>query len=237
MREKRILFFRSLLAWLLGVAITSNIIAQESCPLPDKLTFSSFKHPKVQQSIQPLLVQAYKGLGIEVEFIVTSSYRDLLLVSDYVISGSSIFAEDIIDTLPDVIKVQPSLIKVAYILLCNQGVRCENDILIERSDQHWVAVSTAMSKGLKRHYPHLPLENLFITTEVKNIISALKKKRVDYGLYPISAIELGGLKEIPEGLNYSVLYEINSYHVINKELMCLQPQISASITAELAKFK
>ncbi|GAB2998840.1 hypothetical protein [Psychrosphaera aestuarii] len=208
-----------------------------SCPVPKQLVFSSLRHPKIQKDIQPVLKRAYKRLGIEVDFVVTSSYRDLLLVSENKLMGSAAFAEDIIDTVPNVLPVYPPLTAMSYVLLCQKGVVCDSSIFNNSDNPEAIVVSTAMSKGLKDHYPQIRDDRLTTTNEVKNVIRYLKENRVNYGIYPISDKTKGGLKEIPPNVNYSILYDLQTFHVISKQISCLLPKIEFALREELHKFK
>ncbi|MDA8621439.1 hypothetical protein N9L48_02230 [Psychrosphaera sp.] len=168
---------------------------------------------------------------------MTSSYRDLLLVSDNKLMGSAAFAEDIINTLPDVVAVQPSLTEMSYVLLCQKGVVCDSSIFKNTDNPKAIVVSTAMSKGLKEHYPQIKEYHLTTTNEVKNVLRYLKENRVSYGIYPISDRQKGGLLELPQNLNYSILYDLQSFHVISKQISCLLPKIEFALREELNKFK
>lgn len=208
-----------------------------SCPVPKQLVFSSLRHPKIQKDIQPLLQRAYRQLGIEVNFIVTSSYRDLLLVSENRLMGSAAFAEDIIDKVPNLVPVNPPLTAMSYVLLCRKGLVCDSSIFNNSDNPEAIVVSTAMSKGLKEHYPQIRFDRVTITNEVKNVLKYLREGRVNYGVYPISDKTKGGLREIPSSVNYSILYDLQTFHVISQQISCLLPKIEFALREELNKFK
>lgn len=218
----------------------ANLLTEASpsaCPIPKKLTFSSLRHPQIQSEIQPLLERVYAKLGIELEFVVTTSYRDLMLVANNQLMGSAAFAGDIISTMPGILAVQPPLRNMSYVLLCKKGVRCDETILNNTTNPKAIVVSTAMSKGVLKRYPQLNLRQMVLTNEVHKVTQFLKQGRVDYGIYPISDRHNGGLLELPQNLNYSILYDLKSFHVISRQISCLLPKIEVALREELNKLK
>lgn len=204
-----------------------------NCRIPPKVTFSSIEHPKVQSYIQPLIADVYKNIGIRTEFLIVSSYRDLMLVANNQLMGSVVFAEDIIDTIPDLIKVNPPISMMSYVLLCKKGLICDKTIVTSERNDVQIVTTNAMAKSLARRYSELNKRRLLPTSEMKNVMSFIRKDRVNYGVYPISDRTKGGLSELPPDLNYSILYDINSYHVINKDYACLLPLIESALESAL----
>lgn len=215
---------------LLSASATQQV---EACKVPPKVTFSSIEHPKVQNFIQPLIADVYGKVGIKTEFLIVSSYRDLMLVANKQLMGSVVFAEDIIDIIPELIKVNPPISKMSYVLLCSKEARCDSAVLTADNSDAKIVTTNAMAKSLSRRYPGLNQQRLLPTSEMKNVMSFIRKERVSYGVYPISDRTKGGLGELPPDLNHAILYDIDSYHVLNKDYACLLPLIEPVLESAL----
>ncbi len=220
------------LFFVIFVALFSNLLASpaladiaEACDVPKKLTFSTIAHPKVKSEIQPLIKSVYKKLGIEVDFVITASLRDLKLIANGELMGAAVFSEDIIKGMDGIIKVHPPLVTASNMLLCRKGLPCTESVITEFSEDKPIAVSRAMSDVFTQHYPDFDKNNLLVTNEMKNVINLIEFNRVDYGFYPISDHTKGGLQELPTNLDSEFLYAVSSYHVISSELACLEPMI------------
>lgn len=210
---------------------------EKGCEIPKKLQFSTVNHPQVQGMVQPLLVAAYKDLGIEVEFVVASSMRDLMLVSENQLMGSAIFTDDIILQIPNVIRIYPKLTNITYILLCRAGVVCDAQAILGDAVDSQVAISKAMSRALLHRYPNVSEGRLLITNDVKNVITLLAKERVDFGLYPISETTGRGIDDLPTGFQYVRLFENPSYHILNEKYACIKPKLEKILPQKLDLFR
>ena len=222
-----------------GLALSNNLLTEAStsaCPVPKKLTFSSLRHPQIQSEIQPLLERVYAKLGIELEFVVTTSYRDLMLVANNQLMGSAAFADDIISTMPGILAVEPPLRNMSYVLLCHKDLACDESIF-DAQPKNLIAASNAMSKTILNRFPQLSPKQMVPTREVIGVLRMLEENRVDYGIYPISDRHNGGLLELPQNLNYSILYDLKSFHVISRQISCLLPKIEVAMREELSKLK
>ena len=205
----------------------------EICNVPKKLTFTSIAHPKVQNEIQPLIADVYKALGIEVEFVVIASLRDLKLLSSGQVMGAAIYSEDIIEGLDGIIKLQPAILTTSNMLLCKKGVPCLEQQLFNYEGDKPVAVSRAMSGAFLKQYPDFDKEHLLITNEMKNVLNLIRFERVDYGIYPVSDHTKGGLNELPSYLDSEFLYSVSSYHIISSDLACLKSDIEQVLADKL----
>ena len=207
------------------------------CDLSQPVMLSSINHPKIQQYFEPLIKKTYADIGVNVDFVVTSSYRDLMLVNREALSGSVAFAEDIIDTIPGLIKVAPPLSIMSYMLVCKKGKPCNLEQLHKLIEVGGLAVTNAMSMGVVTNFPQIDKDNLVIVSKMGQVLSMLSEGRVDYGVYPVSDRSKGGTEEIPVEFNYEPMYDIATYHVINNNLLCLLPKIEASLSQNLKTFK
>jgi len=197
----------------------------ELCNVPKKLTFTSIDHPKVRSEIQPLISHVYKKLGIDVEYLITASGRDLKLISEGQVLGGAVYSEDVIDNLAGAINIHPPLVKVSNMLLCNKEVVCRESILSNATLDKPIAVSRALSSAFLKRYSDFDKNNLLIVSEMKKVIESIRSGRVAYGIYPISDHTIGGLEEIPFDLNSDFLYSVSSFHIISSELQCLEPMV------------
>lgn len=229
---------------LVVIALFSSFLASpalasiaEICNVPKKLTFTSFAHPKVQSEVQPLISSVYKQLGIDIEFVVTASLRDLKLISTGELMGAAIFSEDIIDGMEGIIKIRPALLSTSNMLVCRKGLACSENQVMNFSGDKPLAISRAMSGAFQKHYSDFAKGNLLITNEMKNVLNLIKYNRVDRGIYPISDHTKGGLKELPSSLDSEFLYSVSSYHIISSQLACLQPMVEQVLADALLAAK
>lgn len=235
MQSKYTFAYCLVIAWLLMCMAVPASYAQveedsvSNCDLSEPVLLSSIHHPKIQSFYQPLLKRVYADIGVNVDFVITTSYRDLMLVEHQSLSGSVAFAEDIIDTIPGVIKVRPALANTSYMLLCNPGKYCDPSILMNRKQDHVFAVSNAMSKTLVTRFPQTDTKNMVVTSDISKVMQLMHEGRVDYGVYPVSDRSRGGTSEIPVEFNYVPLYDIPTYHVIGPKLLCLLPKLEVSL--------
>jgi hypothetical protein len=206
-------------------ANSSSASIAELCELPDKLTFTSIAHPVVKSQIQPLIKDVYKSIGIDVNFIVTASKRDLRLISNGEVMGAAIFSEDVFQGISGINKVYPALLQASNMLLCRKGLPCTEEELNNYQYDKPIAISRAMSDAFLKRYPNVDKSHLLITNEMKNVLNLLRYKRVDYGIYPISDHTKDGLKELPTFVDSEFLYSVSSYHIISSELSCIQPMV------------
>ena len=225
---------------LVVIALFSSLLASpvladiaEICNVPKKLTFTSFSHPKVQSEVQPLITRVYKKLGIDIEFVVTASMRDLKLIAGGELMGAAIFSEDIIDGMEGIIKIRPVLLSTSNMLICRKGIACSESEVTEFSDDKPLAISRAMSGAFQNHYPNFDKQNLIITNEMKNVLNLIKYNRIDRGIYPISDHTKGGLQELPSSVDSEFLYSVSSYHIVSSKLACLQPMVEQVLSDEL----
>ena len=225
---------------LIFVAFLSSIFSSpvladiaEICNVPKKLTFTSIAHPKVQNEVQPFIASVYKQLGIEVEFVVIASLRDLKLLSNGQVMGAAIYSEDIIEGLEGIIKVQPALLTTSNMLLCKKDSTCSENNILEYEGEKPIAVSRAMSGAFLKHYPDFSEEHLLITNEMKNVLNLIRFNRVDYGIYPISDHTKGGLNELPSYVDSEFLYSVSSYHIISSDLACMKSDIEQVLADKL----
>lgn len=205
----------------------------EICNVPKKLTFTSIAHPKVQNEIQPFLVDVYQELGIELEFVVTASLRDLKLLSSGQVMGAAVYSEDIIDGLEGIIKLHPAIVTTSNMLLCKKGIECSEQKVLFYDSEKQLAVSRAMSGAYLKHYPDFEEKNLLITNEMKNVLNLIRFERADYGVYPISDHTKGGLNELPSYVDSEFLYSVSSFHIISSDLACLKPDIEQVLADKL----
>lgn len=225
---------------LVVIALFSSLLASpaladiaEICNVPKKLTFTSFSHPKVQSEVQPLISRVYKKLGIDVEFVVTASMRDLKLIASGELMGAAIFSEDIIDGMEGIIKIRPALLSTSNMLICRKGLPCSESEVTDFSGDKPLAISRAMSGAFKKYYRDFNNEHLIITNEMKNVLNLIKYNRIDRGIYPISDHTKGGLQELPSSVDSEFLYSVSSYHIISSQLVCLQPMVEQVLADEL----
>lgn len=224
-----------ILVVIFSSVLSSPVLADlaEICNVPNKLTFTSIAHPKVQNEVQPFITDVYKQLGIEVEFVVIASLRDLKLLSDGKVMGAAIYSEDIVEGLEGIIKLQPALLKASNMLLCKKGIECSENTLLHYDNDKPVAISRAMSGAFLKSYPDFDEKHLTITREMKNTLNLIRAGRVDYSIYPISDHTKGGLNELPSYVNSEFLYSVSSYHIISSELACLKSDIEQVLADKL----
>lgn len=221
----------ALFSSLLASPALANIA--EICNVPKKLTFSSIAHPKVKAQVQPLIKSVYQQLGIDVDFVVTASMRDLKLISNGKLKGAAVFSEDIIAELEGIERIEPAILTTSNMLVCRKGLPCSERDIAHYAAEKSIAVSTAMSEAFLKQYPEVKKEQLVITKEMKNVLNMIKYQRLDYGIYPISDHTKGGLSELPKYVDSEFLYQVASYHIIHSGLSCIQPMVEQVLADRL----
>lgn len=179
----------------------------------------------------PLIREAYQSLGIQTEFIVKPSNRNLLEVADNAVDGDVAHMRIVLNGFDNMLAIEPPLLTGIFTLLCQPELPCDPAVL---SDPQQTIVTTSVSKiALLQGYRVAIRSQFYVVNDLAVIPTLVSSGRFRYAIYPSSAAELKSLN--PQTLRYVQLFSAPLYHVLHKKHALLATDISAALQQTLAK--
>lgn len=208
--------------------IRSVTKSHQSKPHPEppsdlvSITLSTSTHPAVVNYYQPLVREAYKQLGINVEFLLVNEERSLLLLEAGEIDGDIIRTKSVLKDYDSFIPVY--LLGDADIyIICQPNIECNRTIL-QKQDHFLGSVAGAtyfedLLKGSKI--------NLLKYTQYTLLKSSFLQKRVDAYIDIINNHYPTG--DTPKNAGVMHLGKIYGYHLLHKKHAHLKNKVAAKL--------
>jgi hypothetical protein len=200
---------------------------------PSQLTFSYVDHPVVTNDLIPIVERAYSELGIQLELLMYPTHRNLTAVQSEEVDGDIAFSELGIIGYDELVKIEPSLGSVNFVLLCIPGVVCNEEVLF--NENNVIVVSDKLLSSLQIFYSRPLKSSFYKLNNLSTISSLVVKNRFQYGVYI-----LGGAQAlIPEMQRLKVvdLFEVQTHHTIHQKFAFMQDDISAALQRSLDNAK
>ena len=209
-----------LIILVLCLISSSNLIAETA--LPKSLLLSYVAHPAVTQTHIPIIKQVYKNLGIGVKFFPAPTERGFLQMNSAVTDGDVIRPLARIVQYENLIKVGPVLDNVRFVIFCRAEKACTPEIL----NNPTITILTSVEFKAFEFSANWKA-NVYVISKLENFSDLFKSKKFDYFTYALSQRE--NYQHNFENVNYFVLKDMPSYHVLHKKYRFMQEQISAAI--------
>lgn len=195
---------------------------------PKKLLLTYIDIPSISP-FNEFISQIYDDIGIKTQIQATPARRGLLLLNAGIIDADVVRAKSIIKEFENVVVVEPSLSVINILLLCRQALPCSREILYDPSKN---IISTTGNTELLSEFD---IKARITHNEALNhSLDLLRKKRINYILYPALENELASLKK---EFHVIVLRQLAVNTVINKKHAALVPELSKAIKARLPELK
>jgi len=225
-------FLVGLLNYTLFVSLVFHacVVAQEK---PSHLTFSYVDHPLVKNDFIPIVERAYSELGIQLELQMYPTHRNLTAVQSEEVDGDIAFSELGLMGYDALVKIQPSMGSVNFVLLCLPAVVCNEEVLFD--DNNVIVVSDKLLSSLQLFYSKPLKSSFYKLNNLATIANLVVEKRFQYGVYI-----LGGAQTLsPEMQRFKVveLFEVQTHHTIHQKYAFMQDEISAALQRSLDKAK
>lgn len=200
--------------------------------VPESITLSYISHPFIEDNVVPLMQRVYGELGIQVEFVLQPSQRNMYLASTGQTDGEVAYSELLINDHDNLVKVGSSLIDSQFTLLCHDSVKCDVAVLGDREIN--VLITDASHGGMKHHYGNEFLANPYFISTLSSIPKLVEQERLYYGIYVTTKNDLS--LEKYHHLNRQYLFSTATYHVLNDKLKHLVPLVSDKMEKYAAQF-
>lgn len=214
---------------VLSVLWLPPCLAQEQ--MPGAMTVSYVNHPYIIEKLLPVIDGAYASLGIDAEFVLHPSKRNLQVLADGVTDAEAAFSELLIKPYPNLIAIGPSLTQSVFVLVCHKSVPCEQSVLFDNTQQ--VVMTDSSRDGLKLTFGARLQAEIYSINSLDRIPQLLDDRRLSYGVYVVSKLE-GALKSHPH-LRMVELYRTHTYHILNDKFAFLADRLGSAISEQLAK--
>lgn len=217
---------------LLGLLFSYSFSIRCAPPLPEVITLSYISHPFVENQMLPLMEKVYADIGIEVEFVLQPSQRNMYLASSGQTDGEVAYSELLINEHNNLVKVGESLVDSQFTLLCHDSVQCSVSVL---SDSEVTLLITEASLGGVKHYYAESFEaKPYLISTLSNIPKLIEQKRLLYGIY-VTTFGDDSLDTFHH-LQKQYLFSTATYHVLNSRLSYLAPLVSKSMEKYAAQY-
>ncbi|TRY33695.1 hypothetical protein [Aliiglaciecola sp. M165] len=217
---------------LLGLVFSYSFSIRCAPPLPEVITLSYISHPYIENHVLPLMEKVYRDLGIQVEFVLQPSQRNMYLASSGQTDGEVAYSELLVNEHDNLVKVGKSLIASQFILLCHDSVRCSVSVLSE--DDVTMLITEASYGGIKSHYGESFEAQPYILSTLSNIPKLIEQKRILYGIY-VTTFGDSSL-DTYQHLQKQFLFSTATYHVLNTRLGYLAPLVSERMEKYAAQY-
>jgi hypothetical protein len=222
--------YKNLSAFLLLI-FASISLAEEEQIIPQSMLFSYINHPYVIQHLIPTIEKSYGLLGIRAEFVEQPSSRNLRLIEQGVTDGDVAYSDLLVSKHQNLLKVGPVLGTSVFVLICNKSVVCEPEVFSDKSKT--LVLTDATKGGLEVMFGDEFEVELYIINRLNQIPELLTEGRFQYGIYVFAKKEIGNTK-FPK-LQYQVLFETQTHHIINYKYAHLANDISKAMSQVLAE--
>lgn len=209
-----------------------------SSELAKRFYIGHVDHPNVF-ILNTILQRSYQDIGIETEFIKMGAKRGIKLVNSGELDADSVRNKRVNTLFNNIIVIQPALVEVELLLLCDKTVRCDKAVLTEPSlsnQNNELIIATALQLSTVRQW-HQSVEddNFYLLDDYKQFYSLIEKQRFKYALYDIQVDR--NLDNIRNRFNTLVLGQFSAHHVINKKHQAIAQALSQSIQHNLANYR
>ncbi|UAA37673.1 hypothetical protein KIH87_13265 [Paraneptunicella aestuarii] len=175
-----------------------------------KLTFSTSSHPAVINYYEPLIVNAYAKLGIQIELLHINEERSLRLLETGQLDGDIIRTESVLKNFQSFIPVY-MLGDAKVYLICQSQMICDKSILNQKK---WILGSVAGTTYFEEFLGHSEI-NLLKYTDYSLLKESYNKKRIDAYIDVIN--NHYSTSELPQSAGAYHLGTIYGYHILNKK--------------------
>lgn len=213
---------------LLCVVLCVPVNAQsrvEMPEMPESLTLSHVDHPVANQLLLPLFTKVYGELGINVEFVVQPSMRNMYLASAGITDGDLAYSDLLTRQHKNLLRVGKSLFDSQFILLCHKNVACNQDVIADESKT--VLMTDSSLGGMKLMYSDRLKANIYSVNNLSSIPKIVETGRVLYGIYITTSLNTN--TDYLNNLNSVVMFATPTHHVLNEKYASLIPLIAPKL--------
>jgi hypothetical protein len=215
---------------LMHVCVSFSVIGQGSVK-PKKMTFSYVNHPVILAELIPIVRQAYATLGIETQFVEQPSDRNLRAIKKGLVDGDVVFSSLLVKNYPELLLIEPPLVRSIFLLLCQPQLPCNKTIL---SDPTKLIASTGASQnGLMQTFGKQLKVHFYLINNLAIIPQLITEKRFDYGVYVMNATQLEQVN--PNDFHYSELFRSDSFHILHPKYAFLKADVEGALRQVMAK--
>ncbi|MDN4501630.1 hypothetical protein QX776_04425 [Alteromonadaceae bacterium BrNp21-10] len=214
-------------SFALASLISFVVIGQsnDSIPaIPQQVKISYVQHDAVINKYIPIIKSAYEHLGIDVSFVKVDIQRSLDVLNAGEVDADVIRSELVVKQNDNIRIVEPALGEMEVVLYCQNGLVCDESAMSSR--RHILGLV-----GTLRKYHKLISEaklSMVSFIDFNQMQRMFERGRIDYMINIIDP---------NSNFNHNIhiphqtfnLYRLKTYHLVNKKLEPLLPQISQAI--------
>ncbi|MFT4938871.1 MAG: hypothetical protein ACI88A_001902 [Paraglaciecola sp.] len=223
--------FRKSLSTLFLLIIAGISSAEDQQVAPPSMLFSYINHPYVIKHLIPTIEKSYALLGIKTEFVEQPSARNLRFVDQGITDGEVAYSDLLVSKYQNLLIVGPVLVSSVFVIICHESVTCGREVLNDKSKV--LVLTDATKDGMEVMFKDKFEIELYLINRLNQIPQLLSEGRFQYGIYVIAKEEIGKIKF--SKLNYEILFETQTHHIINRKYAHLANAISKAISQVLAE--
>ncbi|NMP32417.1 hypothetical protein HII17_12670 [Thalassotalea sp. M1531] len=213
---------RRILTLILSLSYSSLLFAN----VPT-ITISSgtYSEKSLLYPIEKYIFKSYSRLGYRVNIIELSVGRSIKMAENGEIDALMIKAEEVANSLNNLIKVPILLLEGEFMLYCQAHVDCDFSVLNDPE----IIVGVLSGVNLPTQYLSTKSASMYQISKGSQLAEVFKKKRIDY----ILTFEIDGINVFDFNLANDIqklpIKKVKGYHLVHKKHQKLIPEIKASI--------
>lgn len=217
-------------AILIHYGVSFSAVAQELIK-PKKMTFSYVNHPVIVDELIPIVQQAYASLGIETQFVEQPSDRNLRAIKKGLIDGDVVFSRLLVKKYPELLLIEPPLVRSIFLLLCQPQLPCSQSVLSD--PKKLIASTVASQNGLIETFGKQLKVNFYLINNLAVIPQLITEKRFEYGIYVMNATQLEQVNQ--DDFHYLELFRTDSFHILHPKYAFLKADVERALREIMAK--
>lgn len=219
----------SRLFYVIILCLTLSLQARDDA---ERFLISNFEHP-LMHIMNDLIRQSYKDIGIDIEFVTRPDAHGLKMLNAGQVDADVIRADYMVNRYPNILPVQPVLLRPQMIIFCRKNIPCNADIL--KNKNVVIHGYSYLTDSLRMRYQENVSADFFKMKNYDLTVEQLQDGKIDYLM--MSMIK-GRMPEVLKTeFNHVVLYEYETHHMIHRRHQHLVTQLSAALEKNLVKLQ